>query len=172
MTEEQIKEQLSRRFVEVLATRRGFKCKPLDPDHGVDLDVTRALPRNGTPIRYLDTGEHVELQLKSTTESSLSPAPTGYRYDLEAKTYNDLVHRNTGRVLVPLILVVVVLPDDPLNWVSINDDALLVRRAAYWYQPPAGAALTTNTSTIRIELETGNRVDLEFMPSFFKRFFA
>jgi hypothetical protein len=34
--------------------------------------------------------------------------------------------------MVPRILVVFAMPSDPATWIELSEDALLVRRCAYW----------------------------------------
>lgn len=164
MTEEQIKEKLSQHFVEVLASRRGFKCTRPDSDHGVDLTITRAttIERNGHR-RFLDSGRYIELQLKSTCESQIARISGGLRYKLEAKTWNDLVYRRTSGALTPLFLVLLVLPDEGDHWVTITSDELTVRRAAYWYRPAPDAELTDNVSSITIQIPETNALTLSFV---------
>ena len=164
MTEEQIKEQLSRHFVELVASRQGFKCSKPSPDSGVDMQITRAflLDRNGRK-RYLDSGQFIEFQLKCTCESQIIFADDSIRYDLEAKTYNDLIFRRDSGAITPLLLVLLVLPDDPNDWLQVTPQELILRRAAYWYAPPQGAEATENTSTIRIEIPSANGVGVSFI---------
>lgn len=172
MTEEQIKEAISRHFVHLIASRRGFKCGDINPDHGVDLAVRRAVPhsQNGR-TRYLDDGRCVDVQLKSTTESQLEHTNEFIKYDLEAKSYNDLVYRKNNGAITPLILVLLVLPDDPNNWLTVTDHQLVVRRSALWYRPPYGTPQTANTRTILIEIPAGNVVTLSFFNDLFQEAF-
>lgn len=173
MTEEQIKEQLSRHFVELVASRSGFKCASVNPDHGCDLHITRALyvEINGTR-RLLDTGEILHVQLKSTCESSVVETADAIKYDLEAKTFNDLVHRRNQATVRPLILVLLVLPDDQNEWLRIEPGELLLRRTAYWYYPEAGLDYTENTSKVRITIPRTNVMTLDFVREKFAEHFS
>jgi hypothetical protein len=173
MTEEQIKATISQHFVQLIAGRRGFKCAKPEPDHGCDLTVTKvaAVKRNDR-TRYVDSGCSIDLQLKSTCEAQVTRTEHLIKYDLESKTYNDLVFRLNSAAIVPLILVVLVLPDDPNQWVTITADELVVRRAAYWYVPPARAAETNNVHSIRIDIPTANVIDLTFVDARFQEVYG
>lgn len=173
MTEEQIKERISRHFVELLAARRGFKCTKPDPDNGVDLSISRALvqERDGKK-RWLDTGEYVEIQLKCTCEGQVQWREEDLKYDLESKTYNDLVDRQSSGFLTPLILILLVLPDDPELWLTISTEEVILRRSAYWYQPPVGSERTSNTHTVRIEVPLQNKIGLAFFPDLFEQVYS
>jgi len=170
MTEEQIKERLSRHFVELIASRAGFKAgKPPDPDSGVDIEVTRAVPReepNGR-VRFLDTGEYIQLQLKCTCERQVRWHNDRLAYDLAVKTYNDLVTRQRSGAIVPLVLVLFVLPDEPEAWLTISSEEITLRRAAYWYRPPASAQPSANENTVAIHIDLAQTVNLTFVPSLF-----
>lgn len=172
MTEEQIKAKLSQHFVELVASRCGFKCSKPDPDHGVDLTITNAIPieRNGK-IRYFDSGRYLDIQLKSTCENQIVRAAGHLKYKLEAKTWNDLVYRRTSGALTPLFLVLLVLPDDTNQWLTITSDELIVRRRAYWYRPPVDAEPTDNTSTKTIEIPEENALSLSFIEDRFAQEF-
>jgi hypothetical protein len=164
MTEEQIKAALSQHFVQMIASRQGFKCGKPEPDHGCDLTITKVttFEQNGR-VRYIDSGYSVDVQLKCTCEAQVVRTDTEVRYDLEVKTYNDLVYRRNSGALTPLILVLLVLPDDPDQWLSVTAENMIVRRAAYWFLPPLGAEPTENVATIRIHIPNGNAVDLGFI---------
>lgn len=164
LTKELIKETLSRRFVEIIAGRNGFKCQKPDPDSGVDLSITKSIIdiRFGER-RILDTGEYLEIQLKSTTDSSIIYDEDCLKYDLEAKTFNDLVFRLQSNSLTPLYLILFILPDEENQWVEITEDALKLRKRAYWYIPSSGESMTPNTSKKRISIPLSQVVDLEFL---------
>lgn len=163
MTEEQIKEAISREFLRVLANGHGFKVVEPPTDHGVDMMVwpvsVRTTPQGG--VRYLDSPYRLDFQLKATTSAGVTDEATQIKYDLEAKTYNDLVARRADAL--PLHLVVVVLDAAPPACISVDDQGLSLTGRAYWYLPAAGAAETANTSTIRITIPKGNRLELGFV---------
>lgn len=172
MTEEQAKEQLSRNFVKILASNRRYKSDTPELDNGVDLKIysTYSYTKPEGGIRMLDSGNSIELQLKSTIERHVIRDGTILKYDLEAKSYNDLVTRKNGKSLTPLILVLFILPNDNIDWVEVKEDELLLRKHAYWYQPAAGLHLTNNVSSKRIEIPLVNKIDCEFCPTIFNNF--
>ncbi len=166
MTEEQIKEQLSRSFVRLVANRAGYKCKIDELDHGTDITLAevRARPLASGGNRLAETGRYVDLQLKCTCDASTFPGTDGFKFDLEAKTYNDLVHRLSAPGAAPLILVVFVLPDDGAEWLAVSRNEMVLRRAAFWWRPSASDGPTSNSSKIRIEIPFANNVGLGFVP--------
>ncbi|WP_324674348.1 DUF4365 domain-containing protein [Hymenobacter sp. GOD-10R] len=164
MTEQQIKEHLSKRYVELIASRSGFKKLGGENDHGVDLVYTRAKPRfiNGE-VRYCDTGEYVDLQLKCTCESSVEEKNGFIIYDLESKTFNDLVERVNNYPFAPLYLILMVLPDDQNKWLEVRKHEIALAKCAYWFQPQAGEKYTNNKKQVRIKIPIINIVDSIFL---------
>lgn len=106
MTTEQIKEQLSNRFIGILASNKGFAIDKPEIDLGIDYTLKKSyqyLKPDGTPRWNFDS-RYIDIQLKSTTENSIIYHATHIQYDLEAKSYNDLIERQTSGT-APLILI-------------------------------------------------------------------
>jgi len=165
MTVDQIKEQLSNRFVGILASNRGFSIEKPELDIGVDFQLKKyyAYKHPNGKTRYTPDSRYIDIQLKSTTVSSIIDEPTLIKYDLEVKSYNDLVERKNNGI-APLILILFILPDDQIHWVNIDELEIKLRKHAYWYQPPAASAFTENVSTIRIEIPKTNLLGLNCFP--------
>lgn len=172
MTLEQIKEQLSRNFVRLVAHRAGYKCKIDELDHGTDITIAEVKCSNRpTGIRLLETGRYLDLQLKCTCESRTIPTEGGFKYDLEAKTYNDLIERWEGNPATPLLLVLFVLPDDEATWLAVSGSEVILKRAAFWWRPAIGSGPTLNTSSVRIEVPRANLVGVDFVPARYAEFY-
>jgi hypothetical protein len=173
MTEQQVKEYLSRHFLGLVASRCGFKTSSPQPDNGTDLHVTKAV-RVMRPqgARVVDDPNVLHLQLKCTTESQTIPDGDGFKFDLEVNAYNDLVEKWNDNHYVRSMLVVMVLPDDHAHWLTISADEIVMRRAAYWFAPASGTPLSTNSSTHRVRISHANAVTLDFIPSKFAEYYA
>jgi len=153
MTIEQIKEQLSNRFVGILATNKGFVIDKPELDLGVDYQLKKTFtykPPNGN-TRYSVDSRYIDIQLKATTENTIIDEKDFIKYDLEAKSYNDLIYRQQNGI-APLILILFVLPSTQAEWVEIDDLELKLRRNAYWYIPPDSSDFTENEYRIRITI--------------------
>lgn len=171
MTEQQIKEALSSGFIETIASRMGYKCLSRKLDHGVDLTFsrTREIFRGGER-RFLDSGEYIDFQLKSTTLNSVIFEAANLKYDLEAKTYNDLIDRL--ETSSPLYLVVFVMPIDANTWLDVTNETLLLNGKAYWFKPTQGDAHTNNIESIRIKIPLVNQIELTFFDDCFQEVFG
>ncbi len=171
MSEEQIKEQLSRGYIDLLASRSGYKSLVANLDHGVDVTISKvkAHNRNGR-TRLLDSGQFIDVQLKCTCETSIINVAGGIKYDLEAKSFNDLIDRRESPV--PLLLVLMVLPDNQDLWLSIRSHEIALAKCAYWYSPEATETYTDNTDSKRIFIPTINSLDIGFLDRKFTEYYA
>ena len=172
MTEEQIKEQLSRGYLDLLASRGGYKSLVATLDHGVDVTISKVKVHDrGGRKRLLDSGQFIDVQLKCTCEASIVAGPgSSIKYDLEVKAYNDLIDRRDSST--PLILVLMVLPDNRDLWLSIREHEIALAKCAYWYIPDAAETYTANTESIRITIPTRNSLGLDFLDRKFNEYYA
>lgn len=172
MTLEQKKEQLSNGFIGILAANKGFMIDKPSQDYGVDYQIKKTTSRrtpNGKDRLFTDC-RYIDLQLKSTTENSIIDDASHIKYNLEAKSYNDLVDRQNDGI-IPLVLILFILPNDYNNWVEIDLDEIKLRKHAFWYVPPSGSVQTSNTSSIVIHIPKSNILDLDCFNNLHQRFY-
>lgn len=142
----QLMEALSRAYVRTIAARAGVICDDVLQDYGVDLFIREFAP---VGKRYLDVGRQIDLQLKSTTRAALNDKSV--LYDLDVPAYNLLRQLSP----VPRLLILVVLPEDPLLYLEQSEEQLLLRGCAYWLSL-RGAQATDNERTIRLPVPRTN----------------
>ncbi|MFT8318825.1 MAG: DUF4365 domain-containing protein [Sporolactobacillus sp.] len=153
LTQEHIKEGLSRAFVSAIAFRAGFNCAIREFDYGIDgtfIDVQTL--NNG---RRSESGFKIDFQLKSTIGVQIKE--NELIYSLEAKNYNDLVDENVGTAR---ILIVFRLPEDPNEWTHVNEERMLFRNCAWWYSL-RGKQPTSNVSSVNIHIPKENLLTVE-----------
>lgn len=179
MTKAQIKEKLSRIYVELLATQAGYKTiQPLD-DHGVDMMIRQMATLSwGNKTRYIDTGRTIGMQLKCTTENSITEKDGKIFFDLKVKNFNDLIWRRKDRdeekgVHNPLLLVLLILPDEVKKRIYMNssEDKVIFSGKAFWFYPDDSAKFSVNLSSIRISIPQKNQLNLDSFQRIFKLFF-
>lgn len=68
----------------------------------------------------------------------------------------------------PRILVVLLLPDDAAQWLTCTEDALTLRRCAWWASL-RGQAATANDKTLRIDIPRAQRFDAEALGAMMDR---
>ncbi len=105
-------------YVKALAARAGFTTSVPQPD------------RDSVDLRIMAGGScrpALDLQLKATANLA-EPKAGVLRFRLPIKNYNDLrVETQT-----PRLLVVLELPPDESQWMTLTADELVLRRRAYW----------------------------------------
>ena len=148
MTDEQQMEQLSRVYTHGVAAMARCTCARPDPDYGIDLTLRR-ITQVGR--EFLPSGQDLDIQLKSTTKATLSPGEVVY--DLDIRAYN-IIRRATRNA--PVMLVLIVFPPDPIDWLVHSEDRLEIRGSGYWLWLRSAPAVT-NTSTVRVHIPRRNQ---------------
>lgn len=169
MTDQQRQEAVSREFLRILAHMHGYKVTESALDHGVDMTVCPVKERiePGGKRRFLDSQMKLDFQVKSTTLAGIEVGPDDIKYDLEAKTFNDLVDRRIE--LLPLHLLLVVLNERPPACVTIGPDQIAVLGCAYWYLPEEHEEPTQNAVSKRISIPKANILQADFVRSCYER---
>jgi hypothetical protein len=139
-------EALSRAYVQTVAAGAGY------------LVATRDFDRDGIDCE-IKAGGHMRpalgIQLKATV--TLGECVEGcYRYPLKRRNYDWL----RGPSQTPRILVVLALPEQETDWLSISAAELVLRRCAYWVSL-VDAPETTNQTSVTVRLPEVNRLDTE-----------
>lgn len=153
-------EALCRAYVRAVAAQAGVICGGTENDLGFDL-LLRSVEIHGQQL--WDSGPQIDVQLKSTTRANIREDAVAY--DLEVRAYNILRQVNVSR---PRILVVLVLPDEEGEWLDQTEDALIVRRCAYWMSL-RGSAPTTAQASIRIPIPRANVFSVQALQSLMDR---
>lgn len=116
-------------------------------DYGVDGQFDPVVIR-GT--RRVISGFPLPFQAKSTVDWEIKDGHVVY--DLESKTYNDIVSRTEAEAT--LLLVLLCLPKIATDWHSVTSDATTLRNCCYWHHFRGDLADNEN-STKRIKIPTG-----------------
>lgn len=163
-------EEISKSFLETIANRQGF-FNSTSRDYGTDLTIRKA---NLCPVRrrYLTTGKAIDIQIKAVSQKYVrhydDPSKAYIKYDLEVKNYNDLIVRaNENGAFIPLILAIFVMPEDHSEWLTLNEEELILKKCAFYYQIPSGTEPTSNSTTIVIEIPRTNKIGLDFYTNIF-----
>ena len=128
-----------------VATRAGYLTATYDLDRvGIDLRI-----QAGGDMRPA-----IELQLKATVNLG---SPTGgyFRFALKKRNYDLLIAESQ----TPRLLMVLDLPDDEDEWMTISEESLVLRRRAYWANL-AGLEERTNLATVTVRIPCRNVFDV------------
>lgn len=143
------KDHYSRAVVRAVAATAGVKATvPEQDEASEDINFTAA-DTDAAP------GAKLDAQLKCS--QNVSPEGNEFSFPLPIKNYNDL-RWTEDELYVRRILIVVHVPQDPTEWMVSEPEKMTLKRCAYWVNL-AGAASTTNTSTITVKIPTEHVFD-------------
>ena len=145
LTDSDQKEALSRVYAQAVAARAGYITAVYDVD------------RDGVDLRIQAGGYQrpaLGLQLKATVKLAKSD-DGNFRFPLKIRNY-ELLRIETQ---TPRLLVVLDLPQDECEWMTITKDDLVLRHRAYWlslrgYEPKS------NVSTVTVQIPQQNLFDV------------
>jgi uncharacterized protein DUF4365 len=148
LTIQHIQESLCRAHIQALAGMAGVIYEATNSfDYGVDGRFQPVVMRGS---RHVTSGHSLDFQAKATTNWELKN--NHIIYDLEAKTYNDMVSRSPSETT--LILVLLCLPREQVGWHASTATETTLRHCCYWHilsdQP------TENATTKRIQIPCEN----------------
>jgi len=140
------KEALSLVYAQAVAARAGYvtEVPSMDRD-SVDLCI-----RAGGRMRPL-----LDLQLKATVNLE-RPRDGFLHFSLGIKNYNDL----RIEVQILRLLVVLDLPEDEQQWMTITENELIIRHRAYWLNLQ-GYEETANQSSVTVRIPEENLFNVE-----------
>lgn len=149
----QMKSRLSLAYIEAVASQAGYQVVEIKIDNdSVD----------GTLIANFGRRPRIEFQAKSTARDL---ARNGViHYPLPIKNYNELRIES----IIPRILIVMLMPDAPDDWIGQTDDALCIRHCAYWTSI-LGAPYSPNTDSVTVYLPMANMFDRDRLVSMMQR---
>lgn len=138
-------EALSRAYVQAVAAGAGYVVANLDFDRdGIDYVI-----KAGGQMR-----PSLGIQLKATI--NLGEVQEGrYSYSLKRRNY-DLLREPTQ---TPRVLVVLALPQDEAEWLTVTDEELVLRRCAYWVSL-TNLPETDNRASVTVSLPARQRFDV------------
>lgn len=111
---------MSRACVQAIAAGAGLSLSGPELDYGVDGTFNEVRILNG---RRFQSGFSLHFQLKASTQ--WQQYGDEIIYDLEAKTYNDLIEmQDTGAM--PCILILLILPKDQKQWLECSETKVTI----------------------------------------------
>lgn len=137
------KEEFSYAYIYAVVSAAGYSCqiasRPMDIG-GIDIIIS------GEEQEYSLYPPRLEVQVKSTSTAVIDDE--FIRYPLKLKNYNEL---RKPKTLVPKILVIILIPDNPGEWVNQSEEELCLRRCGYWLSLK-GQPETQNTESVTVYL--------------------
>lgn len=149
------KEGLSLLYIKALATRAGFATSVPEPDRdSVDLRIHAGGPRR----------PNLDFQVKATVDLG-GPRAGFRRFRLSVKNYDDL--RIPTRV--PRFLMVLDLPKDESQWMTVTAEELVLRRCAYWLSLQEGHDEGVDQKKVTVRIPERQILDVETLQALMER---
>jgi Domain of unknown function (DUF4365) len=145
LPQQTIEELLSIAHIQAIAAKAGVSMANFDRDFGFDGHFRRITT---VGKRRYACGDGLDFQLKASINCEIEPFHI--RYDLESKTYNDLIRRYQNQEPIPCILLLKVLPIGQEDWLNADEDGLFLGGACYWAH--LEGELSSNKESVRIRI--------------------
>lgn len=148
----QRKEQFSIAFARAVAASAGINITNVEvDDDSVDIGfAARGFIGGGTR-----RSPKLDAQLKCTHGPPPTPT-TPASYQLKKKNYDDLKDQNLH---VPRILIVLFVPQNNNDWLSVDNNTTILKNAAYWKSLRGMEDIPSNSKTLEINAENLFDVD-------------
>jgi hypothetical protein len=141
MHEDEQKQQYTMAYVRAVAAAAGFSAtRPDVDDDSVDLIIGQ------TGGRGMLRSPQLHVQVKGTSIEQASTIEISQL--IKRKNYDDLRAEN---LVNPKLLISVVVPKDPLDWLQQSEQELILRQCGYWMSLRKREP-TENTSGITVKL--------------------
>ena len=149
------KEGLSLLYTKALATRAGYSTStPLPDRDSVDLRIQAGGPRRPA----------LDLQLKATVGLA-QPRSGILPFRLTIKNYDDL----RVATQTPRLLVVLDLPEDESQWMTVTTEELILRRRAYWMSLQQGHDELIGQQSVSVHIPERNLFNVEALHALMER---
>lgn len=161
ITEEHIKEGLSRAYIMAVAHNAGFNCALREFDYGIDGTFIEVADMIGGG--KVESGFKLDFQAKASIRATRANGTIAY--PLEADAFNRLVAQQGG---TSRILILLEMPTNPNEWLTLTDEQLVLKRCAWWHSL-AGQQPTANTATKTIHIPATQRFDVPALNALMNR---
>ncbi|UWU27281.1 DUF4365 domain-containing protein [Rhizobium sp. WSM1274] len=157
LTSQHIESELSYAYLHAVASAAGMACDICgrhEDNAGADARIVAWGP-------FQNGGYRTEVELKVQLKATIRP-PTltneRFSYGLKGiRRYDDL---RAETLTIPRILVVLFLPPDSGEWIHHSEEALVLRKCAYWVSL-RGAKASLNDTSQTIYIPASQRFDVD-----------
>jgi hypothetical protein len=149
ITQKHTQESLSRSYIHAIAGSAGVNLHiGREFDYGFDGTFRPVILRDK---RRVESGFHIDFQLKCTTKWNYEGAEVAY--NIETKTYNDFVSRLP--VEIGCVLIILCVPEDDGQWVDVQEQHMILKHCCYFCSL-SGTPTGNENSTKKILIPRSN----------------
>ena len=113
--------------------------------------------RDSLDLRLQTGGDYrpaLDLQLKATTTFPENPESI-LSFQLSIKNYREL------QIETPRLLVILALPKERKQWISVTEQELVLRRRAYWLSLQQNYSEITDQETVTVHIPLQNMLNIK-----------
>lgn len=165
LSQNDIESEISYAYLHAVASHAGAGCSNASrasDGNGIDAIITGWGPfQGGGYLQEID----IKIQLKAT--KGVPPIKNGFiSYTLNGiSRYDDL---RSNALATNRLLVVLFLPQDSADWLSISENELMLKKCAYWVSLK-GAPPSSNTTVQTIYIPTTQIFNVANLKSIFEK---
>ncbi|MEU8524539.1 DUF4365 domain-containing protein [Streptomyces sp. NPDC048629] len=146
-------------FVAAIAAAAGFQVAVPYPDIGKDLIL-------GRDHEDPELDVQIALQVKTRRVGDFTSTAGGFKISLSADRFNRL----RGRRQVPCYLVMVIVPEEPADYIEVRGRALTLRHSAYWVSlEHHRLPIQQGQKSVTVTVPRENLLTIEALHEFFHR---
>lgn len=149
-----VKEDISISYISALCAYAGIAYEIVRHDE----DSTDGILRKRVLLdgnRKFDAELRIQLKCTSSTSQYTDNGDT-LIYKLKVKNYNDLCLPST----TPIMLGLLILPENEELWIDCTEEELLIRGCMYWAEF-SGKSESTNEGTVSVKIDKKNIINVE-----------
>jgi hypothetical protein len=142
------KEEFSIAYVNAVASVAGCsttRSPRLVDNSGIDMTI-----RNSNILGRF-SHPSLDVQLKCTSAIEIEQQQGIIKHPIPVSNYNTLIKESCN----PIILILVIVPDDIKEWIEIDREKTVMKRCGYWISL-SGNKSTENQSNITISIPSSN----------------
>ena len=142
-----IKEQLSISYLRAIASYLGSELQihgPLIDDEGIDVTIR---PPQSRFLNCVNTKPTIDVQMKCTSNPKFDSSGDNVLFNLDRRIFSRMQIEGVS----PLLLMVMILPEDIDEWVYNTDDGLIMKREMLWYSAVGhDTVISDNQKTVNV----------------------
>lgn len=151
LPETEMKQQFSLAFLQMITSAAGCWIK----DHKTDYDGVDVAIASSTQYE-VSFGPQIEIQVKCTSQKHLLTADA-MKWSLHAKPFRKLTN---PKVFLPRFLCVLLVPEEPSQWLDQDEGQLLTKSCMYWDRASELGAIGDNQEYKTVYLPRSNTLNV------------
>jgi hypothetical protein len=151
LTIQHCEELIHRAYLLALSAKAGVNVEigKSEFDYGMDGFFSKIVTDKNK--KYHETGTLIQFQLKASKNIKINEKEKSVSYQLDVNSYNKLVSCS-----FPTLLILLSLPKEESQWITISTENLILRKCCYWQYFPNDYKIVDDKKTVTIKFSSEN----------------